>query len=258
MISQHDSQATLCNDVTPACHIRRVPSAAFQLASLGGLGGVSDIDPTVLPPGRIVVVDEDLGTRESFARLFARVGRDCAGFSAGAEFLADGQGTEPTCAILGFHLADGTGLEFQRTLSKERTATSVIFQTAGNPVEAAVHAMKAGALDILTKPFRDDAVLAAIGPALERSRMLIEDAKHLRVLADRHASLTLRERQIFVLVASGLMNKQVAFALGLSEITVKAHRGRVMRKMQARSLPDLVIMAGRLGLNQADPVVTMP
>jgi FixJ family two-component response regulator len=88
--------------------------------------------------------------------------------------------------------------------------------------------------------------------------MLIEDAKHLRVLADRHASLTLRERQIFVLVASGLMNKQVAFALGLSEITVKAHRGRVMRKMQARSLPDLVIMAGRLGLNQADPVVTMP
>jgi FixJ family two-component response regulator len=152
--------------------------------------------------------------------------------------------------VLDVTLPGLNGLELQQQLA-ERTGMPIIFITGHGDVPMSVQAMKAGAVEFLTKPFKDDVLLDAIRGALERSRSVLREESEIRTLRDCYACLTPRERQVLQLVVSGLLNKQVGGELGISEITVKAHRGQVMRKMKAESLPDLVTMAARLGLRAA-------
>ena len=164
------------------------------------------------------------------------------------EFLSHPRALVPNCLILDVNLPDLSGLDLQKLVSVERTEMPIIFVTGYGDVPMSVKAMKAGAVEFLTKPFSDDVLLTAIGQALERSRTALALESEMRALRDRYASLSRREQEVMALVVSGLLNKQVGFELGISEITVKAHRGQVMRKMKARSLPDLVNMAARLGI----------
>jgi FixJ family two-component response regulator len=153
----------------------------------------------------------------------------------------------PNCLILDVRLPDLNGLDLQEVL-RERTEMPIIFITGHGDIPTTVRAMKAGAVEFLIKPFGDDVLIAAIQGALERSKATMAAQAGLHSLRDRHALLSRREREVMILVVSGLLNKQVGGELGISEITVKAHRGRVMEKMQARSLPDLVKMGAQLGL----------
>jgi FixJ family two-component response regulator len=156
----------------------------------------------------------------------------------------------PCCLVLDVTLPGLSGLELQPQLA-ERTDMPIIFITGHGDVPMTVKAMKAGAVEFLTKPFRDDVLLDAIRGAIERSRAALRQESEMYVLRSSYASLTPREREVMALVVSGLLNKQVGGDLGISEITVKAHRGQVMRKMKAESLPDLVTMAARLGVSSA-------
>ena len=171
-------------------------------------------------------------------------------FASAQEFLSRPRATVPCCLVLDVTLPGLTGLELQQQLA-ERTEMPIIFITGHGDVPMSVQAMKAGAVEFLTKPFKDDVLLDAIRSAIERSRVALSLDSEMRALRTRHESLTPRERDVMVLVVSGLLNKQVGGQLGISEITVKAHRGQVMRKMKADSLPDLVTMAARLGLRSA-------
>jgi FixJ family two-component response regulator len=203
-----------------------------------------DITPIVF------VVDDDVSVRESLELLIKHAGWQPELFASAQEFLSRPRATVPNCMVLDVSLPGLTGLELQRQLA-DRTDMPIIFITGHGDVPMSVRAMKAGAIEFLTKPFRDDELLQAIRDAIERSRAALRLDSELRTLRDCYASLTQREREVMVLVVSGLLNKQVGGELGISEITVKAHRGQVMRKMQADSLPDLVRMAARLGLRSA-------
>jgi FixJ family two-component response regulator len=153
--------------------------------------------------------------------------------------------------VLDVSLPDLNGLDLQALIAPDRAETPIIFITGHGDVPMSVRAMKAGAAEFLTKPFADEVLLEAVGSALERSRAVIEDQSSLQALRDRYVSLSRREREVMELVVTGLLNKQVGFELGISEITVKAHRGRVMEKMQARSLAELVKISQRLSLDHA-------
>jgi FixJ family two-component response regulator len=171
-------------------------------------------------------------------------------FASAQEFLARRQPTVPCCLVLDVTLPGLNGLELQRQLA-DRTDMPIIFITGHSNVPMTVQAMKAGAVEFLTKPFKADVMLEAVRGALERSRAVLHRDSELRRLRECYESLTPREREVMALVVSGLLNKQVGGELGISEITVKAHRGQVMRKMKAGSLPELVTMAARLGLQSA-------
>lgn len=206
---------------------------------------------TLLPlnAGPIVfVVDDDISVRESLELLIRCEGWHPETFSSAQEFLARPRPLVPSCIVLDFSLPGLTGLELQKRIAVERNEMPIIFITGHGDVPMTVQAMKAGAVEFLTKPFNDDVLLTAIRAALERSRVVLSLNAEMRVLRDRYASLSQRERQVMVLVVSGLLNKQVGGELGISEITVKAHRGKVMQKMMAGSLADLVKMGTRLGL----------
>jgi FixJ family two-component response regulator len=193
----------------------------------------------------VFVVDDDISVRESLESLIRYVGWQVETFASAQEFLARPRTLSPSCLILDVSLPDLNGLDLQKQVA-ERIDMPIIFITGYGDVPMTVQAMKAGAVEFLTKPFRDDVVLNAIRNAIEHSQAALIQEAEMSVLRDRYASLSGREREVMALVVRGLLNKQVAFELGISEITVKAHRGRVMEKMEVPSLADLVMMAARL------------
>jgi FixJ family two-component response regulator len=198
----------------------------------------------------VYVVDDDVSVRESLEMLIENAGWKPEVFASAQAFLSRPRVAGPSCLVLDVTLPGLNGLELQEQLAG-RTDMPIIFITGYGDVPMTVRAMKAGAVEFLTKPFRDDVLLDAIRDAIERSRAALRLDSEMRTLRTCYASLTPREREVMVLVVSGLLNKQVGGELGISEITVKAHRGQVMRKMNAESLPDLVTMAARLGLRSA-------
>lgn len=196
----------------------------------------------------VFIVDGDASLRQRLERLVRSAGLQPQSFPSAGEFLAHPRSPGPSCVILDVELADLGGLELQKLVSAERRDMPFIFLTGKNDLLTGVKAMKAGAVDFLTKPAEEDVLLAAIEEALARSRSVLARDGEMQNLRDRHASLSRREQEVMALVVAGMRNKEVAFDLGISEITVKAHRGHAMRKMLARSLPELVNMASRLGI----------
>lgn len=198
------------------------------------------------PTPIVFVIDDNVSVRESLELLIHCEGWQAETFSSAQDFLTRPRAAVPHCLVLDVFLPDVNGLDLQKRVSPERTDMPIIFIAGRGDVPMSVQAMKAGALEFLLKPFRDDDLLTAIREALERSRLALARDAEMQVLRDRYASLTPREREVMALVVSGLLNKQVGWELGISEITVKAHRGNMMQKMKAESLADLVRMAGRL------------
>ena len=199
----------------------------------------------------VLVVDDDISVRESLELLIRSEGWQPKLFASAQEFLSHPRAPVPSCLVLDVNLPDLNGLDLQRRIAHDRTDMPIIFITGYGDVPTTVRAMKAGAVEFLTKPFSDDVLLNAIRNALERSRIALARQAEIRELQDCYASLTPRERQVMALVVSGLLNKQVGGELGISEITVKAHRGKVMQKMKADSLPALVKMASQLRIRPA-------
>lgn len=198
----------------------------------------------------VYVVDDDVSVRESLELLVLSAGWQPETFESAREFLARPHRQVPSCLILDFAMPGLNGLELQSHVAMERPDMPIIFITGYGDVPMTVQAMKAGAVEFLTKPFQDDVLIEAITGALERSRAALGHEAELNSLRERYASLSRREREVMGLVVTGLLNKQVGGELGISEITVKAHRGSVMRKMKAGSLPELVTMAATLGVGR--------
>ena len=201
----------------------------------------------------VFVVDDDESVREALRSLFRSVSLRVETFGSAAEFLRSELPDVASCLVLDVRLPGVSGLDFQAELAKANIHTPVIFMTGHGDIPMSVQAMKAGAVDFLTKPFRDQDMLDAVAAAIERDRSRRKDEQRLSDVRARFDGLTEREREVMGLVTAGLMNKQIAGELGLSEITVKIHRGHVMRKMAARSLADLVRMAEVLGVRRSKP-----
>jgi FixJ family two-component response regulator len=200
------------------------------------------------PTPIVFVVDDDISVRESLELLIRCAGWQPETFASAQAFLSRPRVLAPSCLVLDVSLPGLNGLDLQKRIAVDRIDMPIIFITGYGDVPTTVQAMKAGAVEFLTKPFGDDVLLSAIRHAIERSRVALGHEAEMQVLRDRYASLTPREREVMAFVASGLLNKQVGGELGISEITVKAHRGQVTRKMKADSIADLVNMAARLRL----------
>jgi FixJ family two-component response regulator len=201
----------------------------------------------------VFVVDDDESVREALRSLFRSVSLKVETFGSAADFLRSELPDVASCLVLDVRLPGVSGLDFQAELAKANIHIPIIFMTGHGDIPMSVQAMKAGAVDFLTKPFRDQDMLDAVAAAIERDRSRRKDEQGLLDVRARFDSLTEREREVMGLVTAGLMNKQIAGELGLSEITVKIHRGHAMRKMAARSLADLVRMAEVLGVRRSKP-----
>jgi FixJ family two-component response regulator len=203
------------------------------------------------------VVDDDITVRESLKSLMQESGWQAETFASAQAFLARPRPRVPSCLVLDVFLPDFSGLDLQKRVAADRPEMPVIFITKCDDIPTSVQAMKAGAIEFLTKPCCNEVLLGAIRSAFERSRRALEHYATMKPLHDNYASLTPREREVMALVVSGLLNKQVGGELGISEITVKAHRGQVMRKMKADSLPALVNMVASLGLGPRFPALSL-
>jgi FixJ family two-component response regulator len=212
------------------------------------LEGGSRLKPGPTPV--VFIVDDDLSMRESLQSLVRSAGWQAETFASAKDFLARPRVVTPSCLVLDVQLPDLSGLALQQRVV-DRIDMPIIFITGYTDVPVTVQAMKAGAIEFLTKPYQSDVVLDAIQNAFERSRAALGQQAKMMSIRDHYASLSRREREVMALVVSGLLNKQVGGELGISEITVKAHRGNVMRKMRAESVPDLVRMAASLEIASA-------
>jgi FixJ family two-component response regulator len=201
----------------------------------------------------VIVVDDDPEVRESLVSLLRSIGLQVRALASVPEFLQHGRPDGPACLVLDIRLPGRSGLDLQRELTESSIRVPIIFITGYGDVPMTVQAMKGGAIEFLTKPFRDQEILDAIQQGLERDRTWLEDKKVIAGLRERFETLSAREREVMAHVASGRLNKQIAFDMGVSEITVKVHRSHVMRKMKASSLPDLARMADRLNLVDRTP-----
>ena len=200
--------------------------------------------PATVPT--VFIIDDDHGMRQAVQDLVESVGLRAESFATGQEFLCRQPSSEPSCLVLDVRLPQMSGLDFQHLLTENGIQIPIIFITAHGDVPMSVRALKSGAVDFLTKPFRDQELLDAIQHALQRDRAAREQQTEVRDLDGRYRSLTNREREVFGFVLSGLLNKQIASEIGASEATVKIHRGNLMQKMQAGSLIELVRMADKL------------
>jgi len=207
--------------------------------------------PKTQPKPIVFVVDDDISVRESLELLINFAGWQPETFSSAAEFLARPRTISPGCLVLDVSLPDLNGLELQKLIASELTHMPIIFITGHGDVPMTVQAMKAGAVEFLTKPFDDEVLLTAIRHAISRSAAVLDDQTEISALRSRYDLLTPREQEVMRLVVAGMLNKQIALKLGISEITVKAHRGKMMQKMKADSVADLVKTAVRLGLTPA-------
>src|SRR5712672_1999834 len=204
-------------------------------------------------PPTVVVIDDDPGVRDSLGKLLGAVGFRVSLLGSVSEFLAADRPEGPACLVLDVRLPGQSGLELQRELAGAKKQLPIIFITGHGDIPMSVQAMKGGAIEFLTKPFREQELLEAIQLGHARDRARLEQERAMAGLKIRFGTLTPREREVMAFVASGRLNKQIAADLGVSEITVKVHRGQVMRKMQASSLPDLARMADQLQLAPTKP-----
>ncbi|HUN58315.1 MAG TPA: response regulator [Candidatus Binataceae bacterium] len=200
----------------------------------------------------VAIIDDDESIRESLARLIASVGHEVKGFASATEFLESPKTQDASCVVSDLRMPVLNGLQLQEALSCKVPYLSMVFITGHGDIPATVSAMKAGAVDFLEKPIKGTVLLDAINRAIARSNERKAETMALDQLKIRYQQLTLREREVFALVSAGLLNKQVGAELSVTEKTVKEHRGRVMRKMKAESLADLVVMAERLGIRPSD------
>lgn len=197
----------------------------------------------------VFIIDDDAGVRESIRDLVESVDLRAESFATAQEFLASKRQDGPSCLVLDVRLPDTSGLDLQQKLSRAGVRIPIIFITGHADIPMTVKAMKSGAVEFLTKPFREQDLLDVIHRALRRDRVVREKQRRLAELQERYSLLSAREREVMSLVVSGLLNKQIAAELGASETTVKTHRGHVMQKMEAKSLPDLVRMADSLKIS---------